>query len=47
MVSFGKVEMGVNVEHVHQVLSFATHASLVIAFIEMSLVAMFSYDTKF
>ena len=41
--TFGKVEMGVNVEHVHQVLSFATHASLVIAFIEMSLVAMFSY----
>ncbi|CDT78655.1 Putative sensory box sensor histidine kinase/response regulator (fragment) [Vibrio diabolicus] len=41
--TFGKVEMGVNVEHVHQVLSFATQASLVIAFIEMSLVAMFSY----
>ncbi|MDF4361560.1 hybrid sensor histidine kinase/response regulator, partial [Vibrio parahaemolyticus] len=41
--TFGVVEMGVHVEHVHQMLSFATHASLVIAFVEMSLVALFSF----
>ncbi|EIV8502863.1 response regulator [Vibrio parahaemolyticus] len=41
--TFGVVEMGVHVGHVHQMLSFATHASLVIAFVEMSLVALFSF----
>ncbi|MGL6313904.1 ATP-binding protein [Vibrio sp. WXL103] len=40
---FGYVEMGVKVEGLHQVLELATQASLIIAGVEMSLVALFSF----
>ncbi|MGF1910936.1 ATP-binding protein [Vibrio kasasachensis] len=41
--SFGSVEMGVRVDGIHQIFSYAKQASIVIAVIEMSLVALFSF----
>jgi len=41
--SFGLVEMGVRVDEIHQLFSYAKQASIFIAVIEMSLVALFSF----
>lgn len=41
--SFGSVEMGVRVDSIHQILDLATQASIMIAILEMTLVALFSF----
>lgn len=42
-LSFGSVEMGVRVDGIHQIFDYAKRASIFIAVIEMSLVALFSF----
>ncbi|WP_435000153.1 ATP-binding protein (plasmid) [Vibrio scophthalmi] len=41
--TFGTVEMGVYINHIHELLSYATKASFAIAIAEMGLVALFSF----
>lgn len=41
--SFGAVEMGVRVDDIHQIFNYAKRASIIIAIIEMTLVALFSF----
>ena len=41
--TFGTVEMGVYIDHIHELLSHATKASFAIAIAEMGLVALFSF----
>ncbi|MDK9737116.1 response regulator [Vibrio sp. D404a] len=40
---YGYVEMGVRVDGIHEILSLATQASFVIAIVEITLVALFSF----
>ncbi|PNQ68874.1 hybrid sensor histidine kinase/response regulator [Vibrio agarivorans] len=41
--SYGLVEMGVKVDSIHQILHLATKASILIALLEMTFVALFSF----